>query len=148
MSKTALKEVDRIEEIAILVANKIPGLFAEARDQITEQINAAVEAAQEKQAETDKPVSPTVSLPIAVTWDLDGQDIDVKLSVSVKRSYTATAKLSDPNQPGLPGVEGDATMSPGLKSAVGSLRRAMRAGGGGSISVDGKEVMRVEGGEA
>ncbi len=40
---------DRIAELAALIADRIPALIEEARDQINEAINAAMEDAQERE---------------------------------------------------------------------------------------------------
>ena len=96
---------DRIDEVARLVESRIRGLFDEARDQINEAINVAVEDAQ---CDPEGKKEATVSLPIAVKWNLDRNGVNTSLDVTVKRKFEAVDKLEDPNQPTLPGVEGGA----------------------------------------
>ena len=91
---------DKIAELGMLIASRIPALIDEARDQINEAINAAMEDAQEK--EDGKAV---LSLSISAKWDLDGNSVVIAMPVNVKRKFECVAKLDDPNQPALPGVQ-------------------------------------------
>ena len=91
---------DRISELAALIADRIPALIEEARDQINEAINAAVEDAQER--ENGKAV---LSLAITAKWDLDGNAVVISMPVAVRRKFEVTAALEDPNQEHLPFVE-------------------------------------------
>ena len=93
---------DRIDTLADLAADKIRDLILEARDSITESINAALEEAHE--SEDGKA---TLRLAPSIVWDLDGSAVSVKLSVTTRRKYEATASLDDPKQEKLP-LEGGA----------------------------------------
>lgn len=92
---------DRIDTLAELAASQVRAIILEARDSITESINAALEEAQE--SEDGKA---TLRLAPSITWDLDGSAVSVKLSVTTRRKYEATASLDDPAQEKLPLVEG------------------------------------------
>jgi hypothetical protein len=83
---------DRIDELAALVASQIQPLIGEARDQIHDALNAAVEEAQEGEGKA------ILSLSISVKWDLDANTVTVALPVSVKRRFEAVARLEDKNQ--------------------------------------------------
>jgi hypothetical protein len=91
---------DRIDTLAELAAAKVRDLIIEARDSITESINAAMEEAQE--SEDGKA---TLRLAPSITWDLDGSAVSVKLSVTTRRKFEAVASLDDPAQEKLPLVE-------------------------------------------
>ena len=84
---------DRISELAGLIAAQVPGLIDEARDQINEAINAAMEDAQEK--ENGKAI---LSLAITAKWDLDGNNVTISMPVAVRRKFEVVAALEDPNQ--------------------------------------------------
>ena len=88
---------DRIAELAALIAGRIPGLIEEARDQINEAINAAMEDAQER--ENGKAI---LSLAITAKWDLDGNAVVISMPVAVRRKFEVIAALDDPNQQSLP----------------------------------------------
>lgn len=88
---------DRISELAALIADRIPALIEEARDQINEAINAAVEDAQER--ENGKAI---LSLAITAKWDLDGNAVVISMPVAVRRKFEVVAALEDPNQEQLP----------------------------------------------
>lgn len=88
---------DRIAELATLIAGRIPGLIDDARDQINEAINAAMEDAQER--ENGKAI---LSLAITAKWDLDGNSVVISMPVSVRRKFEVVGKLEDPNQENLP----------------------------------------------
>ena len=90
----------RIDDLAAKVAESIPGLFAEATDQITEAINSVMETAQENDG-----AKAILTLPISVKWDLDGTAVIVSLGVNVKRKYEQIKNLDDPDQPKLGLVE-------------------------------------------
>ena len=94
---TDTKAVDRIDELKRLICEQVPVLIDEARDNITEAINAVMEEAQEK--EDGKAV---YSLAITAKWDLDGSAVVVSMPVNVRRKYEVTAMMDDPNQPSLP----------------------------------------------
>lgn len=96
----------RIDDLARLVAEKIPALFAEATDQINAAINSVMESAQEK--EDGKAI---LTLPISVKWDLDGTAVIVSLGVNVKSKFEASANLEDPKQPRLP-LDGEEDVAP------------------------------------
>ena len=92
---------DRIDTLAELAAAKVRDLILEARESITESINAALEEAQE--SDDGKA---TLRLAPSITWDLDGSAVSVKLSVTTRRKFEAVASLDDPDQEWLPLVEG------------------------------------------
>ena len=94
---------DRLTELGALIAAEIPALIDEARDQITAAIDATMEDAQE--SDTGKAI---LSLSITAKWDLDGNAVVVSMPVNVRKKYERAASLPDPNQPTLPGVEGEA----------------------------------------
>ena len=94
---TETKAVDRIDELKRLICAQVPILIDEARDNITEAITATMEEAQEK--EEGKAV---LSLAITAKWDLDGSAVVVSMPVNVRRKFTVTASMDDPQQPGLP----------------------------------------------
>jgi len=94
--------VDRIDELKRLICAQVPVLIDEARDNITEAINACMEEAQDK--DEGKAV---LSLAITAKWDLDGSAVVVSMPVNVRRKYEVTALMDDPNQPKLPGIEGE-----------------------------------------
>jgi hypothetical protein len=120
---------DRIAELAALIADRIPALIEEARDQINEAINAAMEDAQER--ENGKAV---LSLAITAKWDLDGNAVVISMPVAVRRKFEVTAALEDPNQERLPFVEavedrdGD-PMPPKMGKAVGLMVQRLKAQG-------------------
>jgi len=128
---------DRIDEVARLVESRIRGLFDEARDQINEAINVAVEDAQD---DPEGKKEATVSLPIAVKWNLDRNGVNTSLAVTVKRKFEAVDKLEDPNQPTLPGVEsvtittGGGSITP--EQASGILRAAAKSGNRARMQVE------------
>ena len=95
---------DRLTELGALIATEIPALIDEARDQITAAIDATMEDAQE--SDTGKAI---LSLSVTAKWDLDGNAVVVSMPVNVRKKYERAANLPDPNQPGLPGVEGGAS---------------------------------------
>ena len=120
---------DRISELAALIADRIPALIEEARDQINEAINAAVEDAQER--ENGKAV---LSLAITAKWDLDGNAVVISMPVAVRRKFEVTAALEDPNQERLPFVEAvedrDGDLMPTEASkAVRKIAQTLRAAG-------------------
>lgn len=93
-------ESDRIAALGELIAAQIPGLIEEARDQINESINAILEESQE--SEDGKAM---LSLSLSVKWDLNGSAVVVSMPVAVKRRFERVAKLEDPDQPQLKGME-------------------------------------------
>lgn len=93
---------DRIQSLSAFIAARVPALLEEAREQINESINALMEEAQER--EDGKAI---LSLSITAKWDLDGDSVVVSMPVAVKRKFESVGKLDDPNQPTLPGVEGE-----------------------------------------
>lgn len=116
---------DRIDTLAELAASQVRALILEARDSITESINAALEEAQE--SEDGKA---TLRLAPSITWDLDGSAVSVKLSVTTRRKFEATASLDDPAQEKLPLLDGDGDAMPGAGAkAVRKLAKAMRDAG-------------------
>jgi hypothetical protein len=92
---------DRIDTLAELAASQVRDLILEARESINESINAALEEAQE--SEDGKA---TLRLAPSITWDLDGSAVSVKLAVTTRRKFEATASLDDPAQEKLPLEEG------------------------------------------
>ena len=94
--------VDRIDELKRLICAQVPVLIDEARDNITEAINACMEEAQDKD-EGKAVLSPAIT----AKWDLDGSAVVVSMPVNVRRKYEVTALMGDPNQPKLPGIEGE-----------------------------------------
>lgn len=92
---------DRITQIADHVRAKAPGLIEDLREQIEAAALAVSEASQERD---DAPARVTIS--IAVKWDLGSNAVNLKAGVSVKHTAEADVLLDDPNQPTLPGVEG------------------------------------------
>ena len=88
---------DRIDELKRVICAQVPVLIDEARDNITEAITACMEEAQEK--EEGKAV---LSLAITAKWDLDGSAVVVSMPVNVRRKFTVTASMDDPQQPSLP----------------------------------------------
>lgn len=84
---------DRLEELGRLIAARVPGLVEEARSQINEAINAAMEDAQERDG--GKAI---LSLAITARWDLDGNSVVISMPVSVRRKFESVGKLDDPNQ--------------------------------------------------
>lgn len=84
---------DRIKDLSDLIASKVPVLIDEARDQINEAINAAMEDAQERDG--GKAV---LSLAITAKWDLDGDSVIISMPVSVRRKFESIGKLEDRNQ--------------------------------------------------
>ena len=116
---------DRIDTLADLAADKIRDLILEARDSITESINAALEEAQE--SEDGKA---TLRLAPSIVWDLDGSAVSVKLSVTTRRKYEAVASLDDPAQEKLPLTDGDGDAMPDAAAkAARKLAKAMRDSG-------------------
>lgn len=97
-----LPEVDRLAELARLVADRIPALIEDARTHITDAMTATLEDAQEKAEASGAESKPVLALNIAIRWDLNGQTIEIAMPVSVKRKFTASAKFGDPNQEDLP----------------------------------------------
>lgn len=83
---------DRIDDLAALVSSQVQPLICEARDQINEAINAALEEAQEGDGKS------TLGLSISVKWDLDSNTVTVSLPVAVKRRFEVIGKLEDKNQ--------------------------------------------------
>lgn len=94
---------DRIADLAALVAAKIPGLFAEAHDKISDAITIAMEDSQEA-SDAGKDKKALLKLSISVAWDLDGTGVVVELPVNTRRKFTSVCNLEDHNQPALPGV--------------------------------------------
>ncbi len=88
---------DRIAELAALISDRIPALIEEARDQINEAINAAMEDAQER--ENGKAI---LSLAITAKWDLDGNAVVISMPVAVRRKFEVVAALEDSSQTNLP----------------------------------------------
>lgn len=113
---------DRIAELALVISRRIPGLVEDARDQINEAINAAMEDAQEK--ENGKAV---LSLAITAKWDLDGNNVVISMPVSVRRKYEVTAKMDDPNQESLPLDTDRAEMS--VNAALNKFKESMKQHG-------------------
>jgi len=106
---------DPITELAEIVASKIPALIEEARDQINSAITATMEDAQDAAEETREGKPAKLTIPIAITWNLDTRTIDVALTATVRRKYKATGELSDPAQPLLPINDHTVTIStPGM----------------------------------
>lgn len=99
--------IDRIDTLAELAASQIRALILEARDSITESVNAALEEAQE--AEDGKAM---LRLSPSIVWDLDGSSVVVKLNVTTKRKFEATASLDDPAQHRLPLFDADGDAMP------------------------------------
>jgi hypothetical protein len=118
------EEIDRIEELGQLVADEIPGLMSEAKDQITEAINAAVEESQETN-EAGGESSPKLTLSISVVWDLDSNEVEIRMPVAVKRKFGAKTKMPDHSAPELPGTEG----ARGSKASLRRVANAIRSGG-------------------
>ena len=94
------QNVDRLRELGEIVANRVPILIEEARENILQAIDTLVEEAQEQEKEA------TLRLSITVSWPLNGSAVNVSMPVSVRRKYESTASLDDPNQPKLPGIGG------------------------------------------
>lgn len=106
--------VDRIDELKRLICAQVPVLIDEARNNITEAINAIMEEVQEK--EKGKAV---LSLAITANWDLDGSAVVVSMPVNVRRKFQVTALMEDPNQPKLPlGDDATVTIKTGDVSAT------------------------------
>ncbi|MFM7982684.1 MAG: hypothetical protein ACKPKO_25515, partial [Candidatus Fonsibacter sp.] len=82
-------------ELGRIVADRVPALIDEARDNLLESIDALMEDAQEQDKEA------TLRLSIVVTWPLNGTAVNVSMPVTVRRKFEAVASLDDPNQPGL-----------------------------------------------
>ena len=97
-------EPDRIGDLCAFVTANLPNIVDEARDQINEAINAAVEDSQESHGEKEA----VLSLSIGVKWNLDRSTVSLTLPVNVRRRFEAMGTLDDPRQPKLPGVEGGA----------------------------------------
>lgn len=120
---------DRISELAALIADSIPALIEEARDQINEAITATMEDAQER--ENGKAI---LSLAITARWDLDGNAVVISMPVAVRRKFEVVAALEDPNQERLPFVEtvedrdGD-PMPTEASKAVRKIAEGLRAAG-------------------
>jgi hypothetical protein len=132
-------EIDRIEELGQLVADEIPGLMSEAKDQITEAINAAVEEAQETN-EAGGEVTPKLTLSVSISWDLDSNDVEIKMPVAVKRKFGAKTKMPDHSAPELPGTEG----ARGSKAAVRRLaKRLTEAGAGITVTAGGQKIIHI-----
>lgn len=68
---------DRIDDLAALVSSQVQPLICEARDQINEAINAALEEAQEGDGKS------TLGLSISVEWDLDSNTVTVSLNMNL-----------------------------------------------------------------
>jgi len=120
MNSATKPDVDRIAELAALIAGRVPFLIEEARAQINESINATMEEAHEK--EYRKAI---LSLAITAKWDLDGNNVVISMPVSVKRRFESVGKLDDPNQPALPGV--DPNQTPTTKAArkfIGTIEKS------------------------
>lgn len=116
MSKS---NIDRLTELGRIVADRVPILIEEARDNLLESIDALVEDAQEQDKEA------TLRLSIVVTWPLNGTAVNVAMPVSVRRKYEATASLDDLNQPELFDGDGDRA-----KAIARDLAERVRAEGG------------------
>lgn len=116
MSKS---NIDRLTELGRIVADRVPILIEEARDNLMESIDALVEDAQEQDKEA------TLRLSIVVTWPLNGTAVNVAMPVSVRRKYEATASLDDLNQPELFDGDGDRA-----KAIARDLAERVRAEGG------------------
>jgi hypothetical protein len=115
---------DRISELAGLIAAQVPGLIDEARDQINEAINAAMEDAQEK--ENGKAI---LSLAITAKWDLDGNNVTISMPVAVRRKFEVVAALEDPNQGKLVlDADGD-PMSASVSKALNKFQETMKQHG-------------------
>lgn len=97
MSNNITTETDRLADLARLIADRVPVLIDEARDQINQAITAAMEEAQERDG--GKAV---LTLAITAKWDLDGDAVIVSMPVSVKRKFECAARLEDHNQENLP----------------------------------------------
>lgn len=116
---------DRIDTLANLAASQIRNLILEARDSITESINAALEEAQE--SEDGKAM---LRLSPSIVWDLDGSSVVVKLNVTTRRKFEATASLDDPNQGKLPLLDSDGDPMPeSLATATCKIADTMREHG-------------------
>lgn len=116
--------VDRIAQLAGVVSQAVPGLFAENKDHITEAINAIIEESHE--TEDGKAI---LSLSISIKWDLNGPNIVLKLPVTVKRTAETTVQLDDPNQPTLPFCDADGDAMPdSAANAVRKLANKIRDG--------------------
>ena len=98
---------DRIDTLADLAASQVRTLILEARESITESITAALEEAQE--SEDGKA---TLRLAPSIVWDLDGSAVSVKLAVTTRRKFEATASLDDPAQHRLPLIDADGDAMP------------------------------------
>jgi hypothetical protein len=132
-------EIDRIEELGQIVADEIPGLMSEAKDQITEAINAAVEEAQETN-EAGGEVTPKLTLSISVVWDLDSNEVEIRMPVAVKRKFGAKTKMPDHSAPELPGTEG----ARGSKASLRRLaKRLTDAGAGITVTAGGQKVVHI-----
>jgi len=119
-------DIDRIAELAQEVAKKIPGIFAEAHDSITEAINATVETAQEGGDEAKEAV---LALSISVKWNMDTNKLEVKLPVKVVRNYSASGELPDHAQPALPLVDADGDpIGDRTRQAAAKLKKLIREG--------------------
>lgn len=116
MSKS---NIDRLTELGRIVADRVPILIEEARDNLMESIDALVEDAQEQDKEA------TLRLSIVMTWPLNGAAVNVAMPVSVRRKYEATASLDDLNQPELFDGDGDRA-----KAIARDLAERVRAEGG------------------
>ena len=86
---------DRLHELGRIVADRVPILIEEARENLLRSIDALVEDAQEQDKEA------TLRLTFTVTWPLNGTAVNVAMPVSVRRKYETTASLDDQDQPGL-----------------------------------------------
>lgn len=109
---------DRIGDLAALIASRVPALIDEARDQINEAINAAMEDAQERDG--GKAV---LSLAITAKWDLDGDSVVISMPVAVRRRFEAVGRLEDPNQENLPFAKTEEDLN--HDRAVASVEKAL-----------------------
>ena len=93
-----MSNTDRIDELKRVICAQVPILIDEARDNITEAITAIMEEVQENEGDGKA----VLSLAITAKWDLDGSAVVVSMPVNVRRKFTVTASMDDPNQPTLP----------------------------------------------
>jgi hypothetical protein len=115
---------ERMEAFIKTITSQVNELLSERQDDILKSWHENIEEAQE--AEKD---FPPLKLSIGVTIDLEGNAIETQVSFTTKYTSKLQARLPDPNQPELP---------------MDGLKKALNPGDSMTVSIDGKEVAKVE----
>ena len=113
----------RIQQLSDHVVSKLGGLIAEAEGDILTAIDAVVQNANDEEKE------PILTVPISVKWNMDTNNIEVSVRVSVKHKFTSEASLEDPKQGKLDVVEEHAKSMGRMFKRAGANKFEMEAGG-------------------